>query len=240
MRATTVTSETARIHRNAELEKQKVLRPSRFPLSPTANTYGSYDTNGKGSVRGHFGDYWSCSNIRVSGGNLAPIQGKAAFKPQLVTGKDKGTCKSLGNKLGICAVEPCPNAYGNAQPREMCPAGFNLSGGKCFSPLDNKKPVVVPTPTRAPSNTSVAAPTPTRAPSKNKCCDLRRRVRPHIGGIYARTLNSRGIPGRKRCLCRNAVLIKKDYPYGVAFEVVPVGQKDPLRNTSMFDSESMM
>lgn len=94
--------------------------------------YGSYANQIPGVLRYHFSDYWSCSNIRIAGGNVAPIWGRVAFKPQLVTGMNSGTCKSLGNRLGVCVSEPCRGTYGNRRPSGMSPAGFELRRGKCF------------------------------------------------------------------------------------------------------------
>lgn len=169
--------------------------------------YGSFAGRGKGKRElFHFGDYWSCSFIRVSGGNVAPVKGKAAFKPELVTGTGEGTCKSMNNKLGVCAVEPCPGAYGSLRPRGMCPAGFKLNGGTCYSPHDDKKTPPV------------------------ECCDRRRRSRPHVGGIFLIGLDAQGNPKNPRCLCRYTEITEEEYPYGVRIEVFPVGKRENYQN----------
>jgi len=173
--------------------------------------YGAFAGKGEG-LKGelfHFGDYWSCSNIRISGGNVGPV-GRRAFKPQLSTGTQAGTCKSINNKLGTCPVEPCPNAYGKRRPSAMCPSGFKLKQGKCFSPFDGKNsaPAVIPLKVHT---------------ITDKCCDRRPLNKPHIGGIYLRGLDAQGVPRSKRCLCRHEVIKENEYPHGVSFEVFPVG-----------------
>lgn len=111
--------------------------------------YGSYGTTGVGATMRKYlyGDYWSCSNIRIRGG--VPVSKKRPFK--FVPGTGAKTCKSMTNKLGVCKIEPCPNAYGKREPQELCAGGMELKNGECvlskhFSLPTTVKVATSPTP----------------------------------------------------------------------------------------------
>lgn len=91
--------------------------------------YGSYGTNGRGPRMRKvlYGDYWSCSNIRIRGG--VRVSKKRRFK--FVPGTSDKTCKSMTNKLGVCKSEPCPKAYGRQGPQKLCAGGMELKDGEC-------------------------------------------------------------------------------------------------------------
>lgn len=80
-----------------------------------------------------FGDYWSCSFIRIRGG--APVQQN--YQPVFIPGKkNKGaggvgtsTCRSAVNNVGICVREPCPGR----KPAFTSPSSFE--SGHVPSPI---------------------------------------------------------------------------------------------------------
>ena len=90
--------------------------------------YGSYALGADGDVNFHFGDYYSCSYIRIEGGGkVSDERTRAEFKPR----NARNRCKSLANTLGVCKVEPCPNAYRGVEPQWMCPKGMSWLKNKC-------------------------------------------------------------------------------------------------------------
>ncbi len=111
--------------------------------------FGSFsETNGK--VDYHFADYWSCTKVRVRGG----IKPKSERQPPgFDSGTEDGYCRALGNRIGVCNVEPCPDAYKGKSPRPMCPEGMRINENRCVGPTISPSPTpsCTPTPSVAPS-----------------------------------------------------------------------------------------
>ncbi|KAI0560504.1 hypothetical protein FGB62_111g08 [Gracilaria domingensis] len=64
--------------------------------------YGGGDFRGKG----YFGDYYSCSFVRIQGGRRVT----RSYSPQFVAGigqPSRSTCISSVDRLGVCVREPC-------------------------------------------------------------------------------------------------------------------------------------
>ncbi len=111
--------------------------------------FGSFsEKNGK--VDYHFADYWSCTKVRIRGG-IEPRGERQT--PGFASGTEHGYCRGLGNRIGVCNVEPCPDAYKGKSPRPMCPDGVWMQDSKCVGP------------TISPSPTPTSMPTPSVAPS---------------------------------------------------------------------------
>lgn len=91
--------------------------------------YGGFSTNGKGDFYEFFGDYYSCSYIRIKGGKKSSKKWK---RPKFKPGNKLKRCEALTNKLGVCAVEPCLDAYGeNKAAKWTCPYGMKWLKKKC-------------------------------------------------------------------------------------------------------------
>jgi hypothetical protein len=78
--------------------------------------------------RTEYGDYYSCANIRIQGGQFDPSPFTPIFDP--AQAGRSGTCASAANKLGICPVEPC---NGLNPVLDMVPEPF--SGGNSPAPI---------------------------------------------------------------------------------------------------------
>lgn len=81
----------------------------------------------------YFGDYWSCSFVRVKGG--APIADE--YTPVFHNGMSqfsKEGCMSFTDRPGVCSVEPCENIKGKYQK----PAEFKNGPPKALTPLNFK------------------------------------------------------------------------------------------------------
>lgn len=69
-----------------------------------------------GTVGGksYFGDYYSCTNVRISGGDAM----SASFVPRFIAGngtRHADGCMSATDALGVCAREPCEGLVGSVQ-----------------------------------------------------------------------------------------------------------------------------
>jgi hypothetical protein len=109
-----------------------------FPSEELQNNYGISSDPGH---RSEYGDYFSCTNIRIQGGT--PVQDQ--YKPIFETGQSDrtgdtgGTCASAVNKLGMCAVEPCgprypvsnmvPEPFDGKSPPAIKASDLGYSGG---------------------------------------------------------------------------------------------------------------
>ncbi|CAN8069705.1 unnamed protein product [Agarophyton chilense] len=81
---------------------------------------------------GYFGDYWSCSFVRVQGGTPLAESCHSAFVNDMSQYSDAG-CMSANDEPGVCASEPCkitgryqkPRAFKDgAQPAPLRPEYF--------------------------------------------------------------------------------------------------------------------
>lgn len=83
--------------------------------------------------KSYFGDYWSCSFVRVRGGDRL----KKRFTPVFVNGMNQFSsngCMSFADRPGICVYEPCKGIRGTYQkpiefkdgktPRDLTPVNF--------------------------------------------------------------------------------------------------------------------
>lgn len=77
--------------------------------------YGGGDFRGKS----FFGDYYSCSFVRISGGKAVSAESKPVFRPGL-NQKHNDACVSAADRVGVCWREPCHNG----QVRPMKPRGL--------------------------------------------------------------------------------------------------------------------
>lgn len=73
---------------------------------------------------GDFGDYYSCSYVRVSGGPLAETCDKARFIPGTTENGEPGFCRARVDSLGICAKEPCRIGGKRPENEQMVPKQF--------------------------------------------------------------------------------------------------------------------
>lgn len=76
------------------------------PIYPDGDYVLGWTWYGGGVLSGHFGDYYDCSYVRISGG--ATLQ--HSYKPGFAAGggsMHEDGCEATVNKLGICWKEPC-------------------------------------------------------------------------------------------------------------------------------------
>ncbi len=92
--------------------------------------YGAYDINRYKQVSYHFGDYWSCAFVRIQGGITVKSECSRPL-PTFSSGTPLNQCRALSNRLGLCLIEPCPNAYGKSVPKLYCPVNMVLIGSEC-------------------------------------------------------------------------------------------------------------
>ena len=77
----------------------------------------------------YFGDYWSCSFVRVHGGVEVAHKYTPVFHNGMSQFSKKG-CMAFTDRPGVCAVEPCENIKGRYQK----PAEFKKGVPKAITP----------------------------------------------------------------------------------------------------------
>lgn len=73
---------------------------------------------------GQFGDYYSCSYVRIAGGPLAKTCDKTRFTPGRTEHGDPGFCRARVDNLGICKKEPCRINGKRPKNAQMIPRQF--------------------------------------------------------------------------------------------------------------------
>lgn len=84
----------------------------------------------------NFGDYWSCSFIRIQGG---ASESRKDFVPIFKSGTGEPRCNALTNQLHVCQIEPCKDAFDGKPALEYyCPYTMRWDGNSCRTPSDAK------------------------------------------------------------------------------------------------------
>lgn len=103
--------------------------------------YGGMSTPVKGNVQqepssyGYFGDYWSCSFVRIQGGSPISSSCQPVFKNDMSAYSSAG-CMSSVDEPGPCTYEPCkvrgkyqkPKPFKNGPPKPLTPNHFKKAG----------------------------------------------------------------------------------------------------------------
>lgn len=84
---------------------------------------------------GNFGDYWSCSFVRILGGGPVESSCDPIFDNDMSTYSSIG-CMASADRPGVCAVEPCyragkyrkPQHFKWGSPLPLTPENFEYSG----------------------------------------------------------------------------------------------------------------
>jgi len=107
--------------------------------------YGAYAKGRGQSSLYNFGDYWSCSFIRIEGGS--PVRPLCRFPvPKFVSGTDQSQCEALSNRVGMCNIEPCPYLKQIQGSALLCPDPMVKIGTECIPYFPRKTLVHVPGP----------------------------------------------------------------------------------------------
>lgn len=73
---------------------------------------------------GQFGDYYSCSYVKIAGGPRTDTCEETGFRPGKTEHGEPGFCRARVDNLGICRKEPCRIDGSRPENAQMIPKQF--------------------------------------------------------------------------------------------------------------------